>query len=263
LQGTYSTLTYLVVFFSMAANLRHRDQVERLVGAMILSSLPVSLYGVLQRYGADPIPWGGDVSVRIAANMGNSIFIAAFLIMVFPLTFMRVVESFEALMTDTGGDKASIHTASAGNQAAHFIRATGYVFILALQAIALYFSGSRGPWLGWGASLVLIWLGLSLIWRKRAMTLTGVVLALLAAVFLIALNIPNGPLESLRTRPEFGRLGQLLDADSRTGRVRTLIWKGASELVQPRHWNIPMETGCIQCSAPLNRLRSGEHVRCI
>lgn len=221
LQGTYTTFSYLVIFASMAANLRHSQQVERLIGAMILSSLPVSLYGVLQRFGADPIPWGGDVTVRIAANMGNSIFIAAYLIMVFPLTLMRVVESFEALIAQTGGN------------ARNFIRASGYVFILALQGIALYFSGSRGPWLGWGASLVLLWLGLSLVWRKRIMTFSGVALALIAGGFLIALNIPGGPLESLRSRPEFGRLGQLLDAESRTGRVRTLIWQGAAELTQP------------------------------
>jgi tetratricopeptide (TPR) repeat protein/O-antigen ligase len=226
LQGTYTTFSYLVVFASMAANLRRRAQVERLVGAMILSSLPVSLYGVLQRFGADPIPWGGDVTARIASNMGNSIFVAAYLIMVFPLTMMRVVESFEALM------------AQDGSNAPNFVRATGYVFILALQTIALYFSGSRGPWLGWGASLVLLWLGLSLVWRKRAMTFTGVALALVAGAFLVLLNIPNGPLEGLRSRPEFGRLGQLLDAESRTGRVRTLIWQGASELVQP---HVPLD----------------------
>ena len=168
LQGTYTTLSYLVIFAAMAANLRSRPQVERLVGAMILASLPVSLYGVLQRFGADPIPWGGDVTARIASNMGNSIFVAAYLIMVFPLTLMRVVDSFEALINES-----SANGQDAGNNAPNFVRATIYVFILPLQAVALYFSGSRGPWLGWNAGLVLLWLGLSLIWRQRAMTWRG------------------------------------------------------------------------------------------
>ncbi len=221
LQGTYTTLSYLVVFASLVGNLRRRAQLERLLTTAILASLPVCLYGVLQRYQADPIPWGGDVIARVASNMGNSIFVAAYLIMVFPLTAMRVVDAFEALMSDRG------------RATPNFVRATGYVFIAALQVITLYFSGSRGPWLGWAASLVLLWLGLSLIWRARWMTISGATLALLAGAFLVLLNIPNGPLESLRTRPEFGRLGQLLDAESRTGRVRVLIWQGASELVQP------------------------------
>jgi len=221
LQGTYSTFAYLVVFAAMVANLRRRAQVERLIGAAILASLPVSLYGVLQHFGIDPIPWGGDVTQRIAANMGNSIFVSAYLIMIFPLTAMKIVESFEALMTDRG------------KLGPNFTRSTGYVFIAALQLIAIYYSGSRGPWLGLGVSLVFIGLGLSLVWRARWLTISGVAVTLLVGAFLIVLNIQGGPLESLRTRSEFKRLGQLLDAESTTGRVRTLIWEGASQLVQP------------------------------
>ena len=221
LQGTYTTFSYVVVFAAVVGNMRKKAQVERLVGTAILASLPVSLYGVLQRFQLDPIPWGGDVTSRVAANLGNSIFVAAYLILAIPLTLMRIVESFEALLTDRG------------QLLPNFVRATGYVFIVALQVITLYFSGSRGPWLGWFASLVFIWLGLSLIWRQRWLTVTGVTLALIAGTFLILLNVPNGPFEGLRAAPAFYRISRLLDAESRTGQVRTLIWEGASELVQP------------------------------
>lgn len=221
LQGAYTTFAYLVIFSAMLVHLRSRKQVERLVLVIVLSSLPVSLYGVLQRYGLDPIPWGGDVTQRIAANLGNSIFVAAYLIMVFPLTLMRMIEAFEDLLQADGFPLPE------------FLRATGYVFIAALQLVAIYFSGSRGPWLGLGISLVVLWLGLSLIWRKRWLTWTGVCLVVLVAGFLLVLNIPGGPLDNLRNRPEFGRLGQLLDSESRTGRVRTLIWQGSAELAMP------------------------------
>jgi len=87
--------------------------------------------------------------------------------------------------------------------------------------------------LGLGASLVVLFLGVSLIWRKRWLTISGVVLVLAAGTFLVLLNLQNGPLESLRKNPAFSRLGDLLNAESRTGQVRTLIWQGASELVQP------------------------------
>jgi len=221
LQGTYSTFSYLVVFFAMIVNLRQRAQVERLFSVAILSSLPVSLYGILQHYGADPIPWGGDVTGRIAANMGNSIFVAAYLIMALPITAIRALESFEALLNDRG------------RQWPNFARATVYVFILALQLIAIYFSGSRGPWLGMAASLVVLFLGVSLIWRTRWLTISGVILVLIAGIFLVLLNLQNGPLEGIRKAAAFSRLSDLLNAESRTGQVRTLIWKGASELVQP------------------------------
>ena len=221
LQGTYTTFSYIVIFGAIAANLRRRAQVERLISAIVISSLPASLYGVLQRFKLDPVPWGGDVVTRIASTMGNSIFIAAYLVMVFPLTAMRIVEAYESLLLERG------------RTGINFVRATLYTFIITLQLFALYLSGSRGPWLGWAASLVIIGLGLSLVWRKRWLTIAGVSLALLAGAFLVLLNIPNGPLESLRSQPVFARMGRLLEAESSTGLVRVLIWQGASELVAP------------------------------
>jgi tetratricopeptide (TPR) repeat protein/O-antigen ligase len=221
LQGTYTTFSYLVIFAALAANLRRREQVERLFTVMILSSLPVSLYGVLQRFQLDPIPWGGNVTNRIAANMGNSIFVAAFLIMAFPPTLIRIINSFDAILKD----RARLWP--------NFARATAYVLIAVLQLIAIYFSGSRGPWIGLGVGTILMALILSLIWRKRWLTLAGIGLAAVAVVFLLVLNIPDGPLQSLREVPGVGRLGQIFDTESRTGRVRSLIWQGASDLFLP------------------------------
>lgn len=221
LQGTYTVLSYIVIFFAMIFTLRKKSQVDRIFTTIILVSLPISLYGILQRFGLDPIPWGGDVVKRIAANMGNSIFIAAYLIMVFPLTIVKIAKSFRALLKEES------------NQVEQFFLSTIYVFIASLQLIALYFSGSRGPWLGWVVSLVVVWLGLSLLWKTRWLTITGVILAIIFGGFLLILNIPNGPLENLRNNQSFTRIAHLLDAQSRTGKVRELIWDGAAELVKP------------------------------
>jgi hypothetical protein len=87
----------------LAVNLRKKEQVDRLILVAILTSLPVSLYGVLQRYGIDPIPWGGNVTNRVASHMGNSIFVAAYLIMVFPLTIGKIVEAFTKILRDDDG----------------------------------------------------------------------------------------------------------------------------------------------------------------
>lgn len=219
MQGTYTTLSYLVIFAAIAANLRNRKQVERLVTVIIVSSLPVALYGVLQRYKIDPVPWGGDTSRRIAANLGNSIFVAAYLIMVFPLTVGRIVETFKAILSDNERPILPV------------VRATIYVFIAALQVIALYMSGSRGPALGWLASLFLLVLLLSLFWRLRKLTLIAVGGAAAVALFLVVFNISGGPLEGLRQSPAIGRFGLLLDAESNSALVRRYIWEGAADLV--------------------------------
>ena len=59
LQGTYTTLAYIVVFFLILNEMRSREQLERLITAAIVTSVPISLYGLIQHYGIDPLPWGG------------------------------------------------------------------------------------------------------------------------------------------------------------------------------------------------------------
>jgi len=108
LQGTYTTLSYLVVF-SRCRRTASKGTSRAFWWGDDPFQPAVSLYGILQRYGADPIPWGGDVSVRIAGEHGQFNFIAAYLIMVFPLTLMRVVESFEALTTDNSVRRSDNH----------------------------------------------------------------------------------------------------------------------------------------------------------
>jgi hypothetical protein len=86
LQGTYTTLSYIVVFAMIATTIRRREQIDRIVTGTILASIPICLYAVMQHNLLDPLPWGGDVTQRVAANMGNAIFVAAYMIMVVPLT---------------------------------------------------------------------------------------------------------------------------------------------------------------------------------
>jgi tetratricopeptide (TPR) repeat protein/O-antigen ligase len=222
LQGTYTTLSYLVIFAAVAGNLRSRDQVNRLITVVVVTSLPIALYGVLQRYGLDPVPWQGDVSVRIASTLGNSIFVAAYLIMVFPLTMGRIVTHFRSIV-DNDEDRVIIHMVSA----------TGYVFIAALQVIALYLSGSRGPAMGWLASTFILGLLLILLLRKRWLIVSVAVASLLLAGFLFVFNLEDSPLESLRNSSTIGRFGMLLDPDSNSALVRNYIWEGAADLVAP------------------------------
>ena len=221
LQGTYTTFSYLVVFAALSVHLRRRTQVERLVSVVVLTSLPIALYGVLQKYRLDPIPWGGDTSTRIAANMGNSIFVAAYLIMVFPLTVGRIIQSFQAILRD---DK---------NMWEQVSRATVYVFIASLQLIAIYMSGSRGPALGLMVGCFFLFLLLSLYWNKRWLTITVVSTAALLGVFLLVFNLQAGPLQALKSSPAIGRFGLLLDAQSNSALVRKYIWQGAVKLVLP------------------------------
>jgi len=141
LQGTYTTLAYIVVFLMILQGLRTRAQLERLLTVIILNSLPIALYGLIQRNKLDPLPWGGDVTRRVASNMGNAIFVAAYLIMAVPPTLARIVDAFRSILTEeeTG--------------AADMLRAASYIFIFLVQLIAIWYTQSRGPLMGLLAGL--------------------------------------------------------------------------------------------------------------
>ncbi|MDF1515838.1 MAG: O-antigen ligase family protein, partial [Anaerolineae bacterium] len=155
LQGTLTLFSYLVIFFVILTSLRTREQLSRLITVLILNSLPVSLYGIVQHSGLDPLPWAGDVTSRVASNMGNAIFVAAYLILVVPITASRIVESFRDILSREDARVSDI------------LRASGYIFVLAVQLLTIWYSQSRGPWLGTVAAVFLFpYLGLLLLQRQ-------------------------------------------------------------------------------------------------
>ena len=252
LQGTYTTLAYIVVFFMIVQGLRTRQQLDRLILTIILTSLPIALYGLIQRYKLDPLPWGGDVTSRVASNMGNAIFVAAYLIMAFFLTLGKIVESFRAILTEEEAVTADI------------LRAAGYVFIAAVQAICIVFSGSRGPWLGWFAGMFLFALLLALVLRQRVSDVEHLsAWGWLALCSWVVLNLPNTPLEKLREMPYFGTLGNLLQSRRRhrqgahpdLGRQHPTGAAARADPLSRRH------ARPAQCDSSAHRLRAGIHVR--
>ncbi len=221
LQGTFSMFSYIVLFAMMAQGMRSKEQVERFVTTVVIVSLPIALYGILQHYGRDPLPWGGDVRSRVAGHMGNAIFIAAYLIMAVPVTLYRVVESFSTILNAEESRFVDI------------LLGASYIFILAVQFICIFFTQSRGPWLGLIGGLFFFFLVLAVVRRWRWMVWGTVAVMLAVAAFLIVFNMPNSPLAPLRKVPYLGRLGRVFETERSTGKVRVLIWQGAIELILP------------------------------
>ncbi len=269
LQGTYTTFSYIIIFFLTLEGLRRREQLDRLVTVVVLVSLPISLYGIIQHYGLDPLPWGGNVRMRPASNMGNSIFVSAYLILAVPLTLARLVGSSLTVLEDKSlWDKAIFLLVFALFVGAQLYAATLYVWggllvvliffiplvgfsiylerpfsqlvpigcysgILTTQLICIYFSQSRGPMLGLLGGLYFFAL-LFAVWKrskKWAFAVIGV--AVVGALFLVTFNLPRSPLAPFRELPYIGRLGQIFETESGTGLVRVLIWEGVVELVPP------------------------------
>lgn len=241
LQGTYTFLSYVTIALLTVAHLRQPAQLRRLQHTIILTSLPISVYGVIQHFGRDPLQWGTDVTVRIAANAGNAIFLAAHLIMAFFLTLERVFSSFTFLLA--GGRQPSNGDSSGhGQQAApiYNLAATfagsAYLFVLIVQLLAIFWTQSRGPWLGLFSGIYIF--GLLLLsgvrprnyrrWTAAWVGLGGAGVLLLVLLNTTSLGAP------LRDVPIWGRLTTILESSGGTARVRVLLWEGASELITPQ-----------------------------
>lgn len=219
LQGSITFLSYIVIFAALLGNLRQRAQVERLFTVIILTSLPVSLYGILQHYGLDPIPWGMDVSLRVSANLGNAIFLAAYLVMVLPLTAARLLDSFQKIRE------------SRADLFHQICRALLYFLILCAQLIAIYLTGSRGPFLGLLAAGFFMILLIAIWRRKRWLVYSLMAAVIFLVVFVTVLSVEDGPFETLRASPNLDRIGILLDPESSTALGRKFIWAGAAHMV--------------------------------
>jgi len=266
LQGLYTTASYLILFLSLLALLRTREQVERLVTTVLIGSLPVALYGIIQHYGTDPLPWGADVVARVASTLGNPIFVAAYLIMVVPLSLYRLITAgrrvtateqadirtillsgfllsmvFQLAAWSIGpipGTVSGLITVAVWLSIAllldrpprAFLQVGGYTVLLAAQFMCIVFSKSRGPWLGLGAGLFFF----ALLWTtarhrlRPARLIAGTGVALL--LILTLLNLFPARQGMFRELPYVNRLGQLFQAGEGSGRVRVLIWEGAVAL---------------------------------
>ncbi|MEK7309464.1 MAG: O-antigen ligase family protein [Planctomycetota bacterium] len=260
MQGLYTNGSFWVIFILAAINIKTREQAERLISAIIFTSVPIVAYCFIQRLRLDPVPWQAmDPSIRVSATMGNPIFLSAYLIITIPLTISRFVRNlYENNM----------------------VSYTLYGLLVFLQVITVFLSQSRGPMMGMFGGIFLFILIYAWAYRKRKL-LWGIISAsVIGLIFLFLFNLSHivkfqnppdtvggygampsstlppggntntakapisttavGPMEALWHKT-FGKLmniqylrqfGRLLERDQHSsGRTRIILWKGVWKLI--------------------------------
>lgn len=236
-EGLYTYLTYVTLFLIVAAQLRSWNQIERLVTAVILGSIPAATYSWIQHFQQDPLSWGGTgTDLRTPSTMGNPIFLAAFMLMAVPFTLYRLVLGVQRILeTDTTASATPRRPSSvAARRGSNLdslwpaVGTVGYGVALIVQMAAIGFSGSRGPALGFLAAVLVFALCIAI--RQRITWLTRV--AMVATVGLVlVLGVTNTALRSGSTpQAGLGRFLHLLPSESDTSEVRSLLWKSAPSL---------------------------------
>ncbi|MFN8472922.1 MAG: tetratricopeptide repeat protein [Anaerolineae bacterium] len=238
-QGLYSVLALVIIFVLILNDLRRRDQVERVVTAVVLGSIPAALFAVMQGLGIQPGVWRGLYGGRVFGTLGNPIFLAGYLLMVMPLTVARLIVP----ATPSTGEEGASEGAGAG-VVVPMVRQFVYGIALVLQLAAFGLAYSRGPLLGLAAAVVFFALTLAAVRGRRQLVVGVSVAALIVGVLLGALNLPPVQAALASAPAPLARLTTLMDvSQGSTGAVRLLLWEGAAQAAGSQPARIPIGYG--------------------
>jgi len=122
--GALALLSGVVFCWLLGQALTTRPQVMRLLRALVIGSVPVTVYGLLQAAGLDPLVWISDSVSPVLSTVGRSNYLAAYLAMVIPFTLALWQSGHEG-------------------QPAH-----RFGLLFALQLVCLLLTLARAAWLG-------------------------------------------------------------------------------------------------------------------
>ena len=203
-QGLVSLLGVLVLFGAVAWIGREPARRERLVGALVLGSLPVAVLAVLQAAGVALVPAAVESAARVFGSLSNPIFLGAYLMLVAPLTAMWALQSLRRGRVGAG---------------------VGLGAVAGLQLLALTLSVSRGPMLGLAAGVFVLVLAAAAVGGQRRLGWAAAGAAALGVAFLVVFNLPASPLAALRAAPIIGRFGTIADTSGGSEAARYNIWQ--------------------------------------
>jgi tetratricopeptide (TPR) repeat protein len=170
----YSSLSFLVLFFAVALRTKSRQQVMRIVFAIVAAGILSAAYGLVQVFEWDPFGWdlkNFEGIRRVISSFGNPVFFGAYLVMTIPL-FIAV-----SLYQEMIGRRWAIVPAVIG---------------VGISLAALWHTGGRGAIIS-STFAVVLFIAISALWidRKTFVKAIGLSVAGVFAAVLI-IQLPGG-----------------------------------------------------------------------
>ncbi len=201
-QGLLTTLGLAALFLLLARGLVSEGQLHRIVTALIFGSIPVTIYGLAQFVGLDPLPWITDSVSPVFSTLGRSNFLGAYLAMIIPLTLSRIVSG-------------------AGRR---------YTVVLMLQVTCLWLTLARAAWLGFVIGTLLFAGSLARRWRNAVLSWLFVLVTLFGSALYVAMDTTalRRPASAEGSSPPPGELRQA------SIHARLIIWQTTLGLIGQR-----------------------------
>ncbi len=212
--SAYTLLAYFFLFIIVATHLKSYRQLWNILIVLAASSALIAFFGIMQHYGFDPWDLGEGGQARVSATMANPVFTGAFLV------------SSTLLMFGTG---LAVLSSWAKSHKEGLLWLLLWVPLIAMQLLAVYWTGSRGSWLLGVPYGLLVFLHLPLITeafsrRKERLPLSKDILGIAALLLVLDVLVLVAQLEFLDLVDSLGL------SDGIAARM-VAFWLGISTLV--------------------------------
>ncbi len=208
------TILCCIVFFALMARLtRTQAQINRLINTLLLGSIPLSVYGVLQYLGIDPLAWSASPISPSFSTMGNSNFLGAYLAMLVPFTLSQIV--LPASQT----------------------KRWRLALVLLLQIACFWLTLARGAWLGLLAGSVTLLTVLARRWKSKPLSLALILTALVGLGMFVSMNTTTLPPRSAQTVTSSVRENRPpAKIETSALQERIILWEDTVRLLPDRWW---------------------------
>ena len=223
--GLLSLLAYISLFFIYVVEFRGQPRKVLTTSRLLLgSAFIVSLYGVFQHLGIDQSYWIQDSAARVFSTLGQPNWLAAWLVMVLPLSWVFYLQAKTRLLV------------------------TGYWLLSITLFASFWFTYSLSGVLGFLVT-VLVFAALApkeIIVRNKRKVLLLITSYLLLAVLQPGLFAPRmrSLWEGLVRAPQIlAATAQPLTPGGDTAEIRGIVWRGALNLWRSSPKNALLGTG--------------------
>lgn len=91
--GVVTSLALIIFFLIVGHGLQTWHHVESVITALLIGSIGICLYALIQYFGLDPLLWTNDATASdIQSTLGQSLFLGAYLALVSPFALSRSVQ---------------------------------------------------------------------------------------------------------------------------------------------------------------------------
>lgn len=216
-QGLAVQFAWLVLFAAVAMGARSPARLRRLLLTLVLGSVPVVLYALLQLFALDPLDWTSDSASPLLSTLGRSNFLASYLVMLLPLT-------------------ATLLLIWRREAPAHRLQQLGLAMLLLAQLLCLLATMARSAWIAMTAATLVFALVHHFLFGSRRMLLAAVSAVILVAALLLLPRLSDITPERLEASPALSHVAGLTQFDQGSAAARLTIWRFSGSLVRQRPW---------------------------